>query len=67
MKINDAVKVNEKVYSSLSDIEQLLIDLNLKHNHIYEVEDIALSDKGEVIFLKELTNIGFDSIWFKKL
>ena len=65
MKAKDVVEVNKDVYSRLPEIDQAIIGFSLDTSRKYEVESVVPDNGGEIVYLKELTNIGFNSSWFK--
>jgi len=63
--MNKTVKLDKSAYSALSEIDQLVIDLNINPKTEYSVESEEVENGVTYIYLEGLTNVGLNSSCFQ--
>jgi len=58
-------KLNREVYPSLSEVDQLVIDINIDPKKEYLIESEEVENGTTYLYLEGVSNVGFNLQWFK--
>jgi len=58
-------KLDREVYSSLSEVDQLVIDINIDPKKEYLIESEEVENNVTYLYLEGVPNVGLNLQWFK--